>query len=148
MLQARAEGQLTATDPDVIDSQFKIVRGAIIVVLGLFGGGVLGGVIGLFVYANSRTPTIHDGVFALIQAVGILLGTGLGYLAARSAEAQEHLIDASARAGAVLLKKYRPKPGLAGHSNVGQRVIKTQSNEGEEYLQQILNGRLRNATKS
>ncbi|HLW38627.1 MAG TPA: hypothetical protein VKR99_09385, partial [Candidatus Eremiobacteraceae bacterium] len=92
---------------------------------------------GLFVYANSRNPSAHDGVFALIQTVGVLVGLGLGYVAAKGTEAQEQLIEASAKAGVALLKKYRSRPGAAGNSNVGHRQI-GQTTIGDDYLRQLL----------
>jgi len=120
------------------DSQVKLFRTGVMIAMGLFGGTVLGGVVGLFVYANSRTPNAHDGVFAVIQIVGVVLGLAMGYLAAKGAEAQEQLIEASQRAGITMLKKYRPKPGNAGNGNVGQRVIGTPSNVGEDFINQLI----------
>lgn len=121
-----------------VDAQVKIFRTGVMIAMGLFAGTVLGGVVGLFVYANSRTPNAHDGVFAVIQIFGVVLGLAMGYLAARGAEAQERLLEASQRAGITMLKKYKPKPGNAGHGNVGQRVIGAPSNAGEDFLNQLL----------
>src|ERR1700736_768162 len=121
------------------DSQVKLFRTGVMIAMGLFGGTVLGGVVGLFVYANSRTPNAHDGVFAVIKVVGVVLGLALGYLAAKGAEAQEQLIDASQRAGITMLKKYRPKRGNAGNGNVGQRGIGAPApNLGEDFLNELL----------
>jgi len=120
------------------DNQVKLFRTGVMIAMGLFGGTVLGGVVGLFVYANSRTPNAHDGVFAVIQVVGVILGLAMGYLGAKGAEAQEQLLDASQRASVTMLKKYRPKPGNAGNGNVGQRVIGAPANVGEEFLNQLL----------
>ena len=121
MLQSQLQkGDGHKTD---FDNQVKLFRTGVMIGMGLFAGTVLGGVVGLFVYANSRTPNVHDGIFAIIQVVGVMLGLGMGFLAARSTEAQEQLLEASQRAGLTMLKKYKPKPGNAGQSNVGQRVI-------------------------
>jgi MFS family permease len=125
-------------DKTDFDSRVKAFRTGLMIAMGLFGGTVLGGVVGLFVYANSRTPNAHDGVFAVIQIVGVILGIAMGYLAAKGAEAQEQLLDASQRASVTMLKKYRPKPGNAGNGNVGQRVIGAPANVGEEFLNQLL----------
>ena len=141
MLHTPVPGQLGkggAEKPE-IDAQVKLFRTGVMIAMGLFGGTVLGGVVGLFVYANSRTPQAHDGVFAIIQVVGVVLGLAMGYLAAKGAEAQEQLLEASQRAGMTMLKKYRPKPGTAGNSNVGHRVIGAPSpNVGEDFLNQLL----------
>jgi len=120
-----------------IDAQFKLARAIVITAGGVFAGTVLGGVAGLFVYANSRTPSVHDGIYVVIQTFGVLIGVGLGYLAAKGAEAQEKFIEASGKAGVTLLKKYRTRPGINGNSNVGQRNIAT-NNVGDEYLRQLL----------
>ena len=143
MLQSQTPERLRSTgqDPE-FDGRVKLIRTTAMIAMGLFAGTVLGGVIGLFVYANSRTPNVHDGVFAVIQVLGVLLGLGMGFLAARGAEAQEQLIEASQRAGVSMLKKYKPKPGGAGHSNnVGERVIGPATNNvGEDFLKTLLNG--------
>ncbi len=124
------------------DSRVSLFRRGMMIVFGLFGGTVLGGVVGLFVYANSRTPNAHDGVFAVIQVVGVLLGLGMGLFAARSSDEQEQMLEASQRAGVSMLKKYKPKPGTAGHSNVGQRVIGASVDDSaavsEQYLKTLL----------
>src|SRR5579864_4901545 len=106
-----------------IESQFNLIRTIVIVGLGLFAGAVLGGVAGLFVYANSRNPSAHDGFFVLIQAMGVIVGVALGYLTAKGIETQEQIVESSARAGVSLLKKYRARPGTAAHGNVGHRKI-------------------------
>jgi hypothetical protein len=129
MLNTQSDGQFAKSDvrkPD-FEAQVKVFKTGVMIAMGLFAGTVLGGVVGLFVYANSRTPNMHDGIFVLIQAVGVLLGVGMGYLAARSNAAQDQLIEASQRAGTSMLKKYKPKPGNSGQSNVGQHTIKTAS---------------------
>jgi len=141
MLQTQVPGQFGkgGEEKTDFDHQVKLFRTGVMIAMGLFGGTVLGGVVGLFVYANSRTPNAHDGVFAIIQVVGVVLGLAMGYLAARGAEAQEQLLEASQRAGITMLKKYRPKPGNAGNGNVGQRVIGAPSpNVGEDFLNQLL----------
>lgn len=141
MLNSHAGSQVHSSEgqDNVFETQVRFFRTGVIVALGVFAGTVLGGVCGLFVYANSRTPNQHDGVFVVIQALGIILGVAMGYLAAKSAEAQEQLIDASQRAGTLLLRRYRPKPGTAGHSNVGQRTIgASPTTEGEDFLRSIL----------
>lgn len=126
------------------DGGVKVFRRGMMIALGLFGGTVMGGIVGLFVYANSRNPNVHDGVFAVIQIVGVLLGLGMGLIAARSSDAQDQLLEASQRAGGSMLKKYKPKPGAAGNSNVGQRVIGAPIEDanaaaaGEEYLKTLL----------
>ncbi|MDQ6766912.1 MAG: hypothetical protein M3Z41_03795 [Candidatus Eremiobacteraeota bacterium] len=139
MLQPQAQGQTqkTVAQKPEFDVQVKLFRTGVMVAMGLFAGTVLGGIVGLFVYANSRTPNAHDGVFAVIQILGVVLGLAMGYLAARSAEAQEQLFEASQRAGISMLKKYKPKPGGSGHANVGQRVIGS-ANAGEEFLKTLL----------
>lgn len=162
MLNTQTDGQFAKSDvrkPD-FDARLKVFRTAVMVAMGLFAGTVLGGIVGLFVYANSRTPNVHDGIFAVIQAIGVLLGVGMGYLAARSTAAQDQLIETSQRAGMTMLKKYKPKPGNSGQSNVGQHTIKTTSmagapapsaaasatqvsaaasKDGEEFLKTLLN---------
>ena len=146
MLNTQAQGELRSSpERSDFELQVKIFRIGTMIALGLFAGTVLGGVIGLFVYANSRTPNVHDGVFAIIQVLGVLAGLAMGFLAARSVEAQEQLIEASQRAGLSMLRKYRPKPGANGHHGVGQRVIggaaaKAASSAGEEFLKTLLNG--------
>jgi MFS family permease len=141
MLQTQVPGQFGKDGSEKTDfeRQVKMFRTGVMITMGLFAGTVLGGVVGLFVYANSRQPNVHDGVFAVIQVVGVLLGLAMGYLAARGAEAQEQLLEASQRAGITMLKKYRPKPGNSGHSNVGQRVMNT-GTTGEEFLNKLLSG--------
>jgi hypothetical protein len=141
MLHAPTSGQLAKeTGPgSQFDTRIKGIRMAGMVAAGLFAGAVLGGISGLFVYANSRTPNAHDGVFAIIQVVGVLLGLFMGYVAARGAEAQDQMIEASYKAGLVMLKKYKPKPGTAGHSTVGERVIGPVHNVGEEFLKTLIN---------
>jgi hypothetical protein len=132
MLNTQTDGQFAKSDvrkPD-FDARLKVFRTAVMIAMGLFAGTVLGGIVGLFVYANSRTPNVHDGIFAVIQAIGVLLGVGMGYLAARSTAAQDQLIETSQRAGMTMLKKYKPKPGNSGQSNVGQHTIKTTSVAG------------------
>jgi len=137
MIHAHTNGSIGQAPAAKIDAQFNLVRTIVITAFGVFGGAVLGGVAGLFVYANSRNPSAHDGVFALIQTVGVLVGLGLGYVAAKGTEAQEQLIEASAKAGVALLKKYRSRPGAAGNSNVGHRQI-GQTTIGDDYLRQLL----------
>jgi F0F1-type ATP synthase assembly protein I len=139
MLQTQAPSQYGkgGEHKTEFDTKVKLFRTGVMIAMGLFAGTVLGGVVGLFVYANSRTPNAHDGVFAVIQVVGVVLGVAMGYLAARSAEAQEQLIEASQRAGMSMLRKYKPKPGNTGPGNVGQRVIGP-SNTGEEFLKTLL----------
>lgn len=117
----------------------KLVRTMGMIATGLFAGAVLGGIVGLFVYANSRTPNAHDGVFAIIQVVGVLVGLLMGYIAARGADAKDQVMEASYRAGLSMLKKYKPKPGTAGHSTVGERVIGPVHNVGEDFLKTLLN---------
>lgn len=121
------------------ETRIKLIRTIGMIATGLFAGTVLGGIIGLFVYANSRTPNAHDGVFAVIQVVGVLVGLLMGYIAARGAEAQDQMMEASHRAGLNMLKKYKPKPGTAGTSTVGERVIGPVQNVGEEFLKTLLN---------
>lgn len=139
MIQAHTNGSVAnGHKPSVdIDAQFNLVRTIVITAGGLFGGAVLGGVAGLFVYANSRNPSAHDGVFALIQTVGLVVGIALGYLAAKGTAAQEQLIESSAKAGVALLKKYRSRPGAATGANVGHRSI-GQTTIGDDYLKQLL----------
>lgn len=140
MINARANGSIdaNATTKMSIDAQFNLFRTIVITGLGTFVGAVLGGVVGLFVYANSRNPSAHDGVYALIQSAGVLLGIMLGYLAAKGVQDQEQLIDANAKAGVTLLKKYRSRPGAPAQANVGQRNI-GQKSVGDDYLRQLLN---------
>ncbi|MDQ6780700.1 MAG: hypothetical protein M3Z37_06060 [Candidatus Eremiobacteraeota bacterium] len=139
MINARANGSIdaNATTKISIDAQFNLFRTIVITALGLFIGAILGGVVGLFVYANSRNPSAHDGVYALIQTAGVLLGIALGYLTAKGVQAQEQMIDASAKAGVTLLKKYRSRPGSPAQANVGQRNI-GQKTIGDDYLRQLL----------
>ena len=131
MLQAQSPGRFAKdTGPGTeFDTRVNLLRTVAMIGSGLFAGAVMGGVIGLFVYANSRTPRAHDGVFAVIQVLGVLVGLMMGYIAARGAEAQERMLEASHRAGLVMLKKYKPKPG-ATNSSVGERVIGPVSNAG------------------
>jgi hypothetical protein len=136
-------GKIETQAPD-IDAQMKLFRGVIITAMGLFAGTVLGGVVGLFVYANSRTPNVHDHVFAAIQTLGVILGVAMGYLAARSAETQEQLVDAAQRAGSILLRKYRPKAGDGGNSDIGHRTIgdkritaRAHSEKAEDFLRTL-----------
>jgi hypothetical protein len=121
------------------ETRVKLLRTVGMIATGLFAGAVMGGIIGLFVYANSRTPNAHDGVFAIIQVVGVLVGLFMGYIAARSAEAQDQMIEASFKAGLTMLRKYKPKPGTSGTSTVGERVIGPVHNVGEEFLKTLLN---------
>lgn len=118
-----------------LEHQFNLIRTSVIVGVGLFCGAVLGGVAGLFVYANSRNPSAHDGFFVAIQMVGVIAGVALGYLAAKSVETQEQIVEASSRAGVALLKKYRTRPG-GSNGNVGHRKIG--SSLGDDYLRQLL----------
>jgi hypothetical protein len=159
MLNTQTDGQFVKSEirkPD-FDAKVKVFRTSVMVAMGVFAGTVLGGVVGLFVYANSPTPDLHDGIFAVIQTIGVLLGVGMGLFAARNTAAQDQLIETSQRAGTTMLKKYKPKPGNSGHSNVGQHTIKTTSNvapsvapaaapaaavakDGEEFLKTLLGG--------
>ena len=136
----RAQGQFSKdTEPGTpFDTRVKTIRTIGMVLAGLFAGTLLGGIVGLFVYANSRTPGAHDGIFAIIQVVGVLAGLVMGFIAARGAAAQDQLAEASHRAGMAMLKKYKPKPGANGNQNVGQRVIGPVSNAGEEFLKTLL----------
>jgi hypothetical protein len=118
------------------DGRMKLFRTSVIVGLGVFVGAVMGGVCGLFVYANSRTPYVHDGVYAIIQITGIIAGLVLGYLAARNAQAHDEVVEASHKAGSMLLRRYKPKPGMNGQSNVGHRTIG--SSNTEEFLRNLL----------
>jgi MFS family permease len=160
MLQTQAPGQGQGQSTE-FDTRVRAFRSGVMIAAGVFGGTVLGGIVGLFVYAQSRTPNVHDGVFAVIQVAGVILGLVMGLAAARGAEAQDQLLDASQRAGTTMLKKYKPKPGTTGQANVGQRVIKPASavdlvtpmpsagqqvspavaNAGEEFLKTLLNGK-------
>ena len=99
-----------------IEHQFNLARTIVIVALGLFAGAVLGGVAGLFVYANSRNPSAHDGFFVLIQAMGVIVGVALGYLAAKGVETQEQIIEASARAGVSLLVAAQAAAAIDGRA--------------------------------
>ena len=126
------------------DAKVRTIRKAGMVAAYVFGGTVMGGVVGLFVYAQSKTPNVHDGVFAVIQIVGVVLGLVMGLIAARGIEAQDQLLEASHRAGISMLKKYKPKPG-AGQHNVGERVIGPTSNAGEEYLKTLLSAQAKTA---
>ncbi len=142
MLQTQAPGQLGkgGGQRSEFDERVKMFRGGAMIAMGIFAGAVLGGIVGLFVYANTRTPDVaHDGIFAIIQIAGVALGLVMGLIAARSYESQEQLIDASHRAGMTMLKKYKPKPGAQGQANVGQRVIGGAPNAGEEFLKTLLN---------
>lgn len=145
MFQPQAEGQtgINSGSQSDFDARFKLIRTGIIVAGWIFVGTVLGGCVGLFVYANSRTPNVHDGVFAVIQAVGVLLGVAMGFLAAKGTEAQDAFLAASSRAGKSMLRKYKPRPGTAGNSNVGQRtigkpVVESYDTEGDEFLRTML----------
>jgi len=142
MLQTQTPGQFAKApgQDEEFDARVKIIRKAAMIAAGLFAGTVIGGVTGLFVYANSRTPNAHDGVFAVIQILGVVFGFAMGFLAARGAEAQDQQNEVSQRASISMLKKYKPRPGAAGHSNVGQRVIGPADNAGEEFLKSLLNG--------
>jgi hypothetical protein len=120
------------------ETRVKFIRSAGMIVTGFFAGAVLGGIAGLFVYANSRTPSAHDIVFAVIQVAGVLVGLFMGYIAARGADVQDQMLDASHRAGLAMLKKYRPKPGAAGHSTVGERVIGPAHKVGEDFLKTLV----------
>ncbi|MBV8263932.1 MAG: hypothetical protein JOY87_08945 [Candidatus Eremiobacteraeota bacterium] len=145
MLHAPSSGQLAKeTGPGSrFETRIKLFRTAGMIVAGLFAGTVIGGIVGLFVYANSRTPNAHDGVFAVIQVVGVLVGLFMGYVAARGAEAQDQMIEASYKASLIMLKKYKPKPGAGGNSTVGERVIGPVHNAGEEFLKTLLNSSAR-----
>jgi len=68
MINARANGSIetNATTKMSIDAQFNLFRTIVITGLGTFVGAVLGGVVGLFVYANSRNPSAHDGVYEFL----------------------------------------------------------------------------------
>ncbi|SRR5579872_1430621 len=134
MLNTHAHG--TGDGQDQFELRFKQLRTGAIVSFGFFVGALMGGVCGLFVYANSKTPNVHDGVYVLIQSVGILSGLVLGYLAARNVETQDELIEAAQKAGGSLLRRYKPKPGTASHSNVGQRTIGASA--GEDFLKTLL----------
>ncbi len=142
MLQARNPSQVVReTGPgSPFDTRVKLIRTIGMIGAGLFAGTVLGGVVGLFVYANSREPNAHDAVFAVIQVVGVLAGLAMGYFAARGVEAQDQLLDSSNRAGLTMLKKYKPKPGIGGGlPNVGERVIGAgESKVGEDFLKTLL----------
>ncbi|GEM_PF-1560666 len=160
MLQTQAPGQGRGQSTE-FDTRVRTFRSGVMIAAGVFGGTVLGGIVGLFVYAQSRNPNVHDGVFAVIQITGVIVGLVMGLAAARGAEAQDQLLDASQRAGTTMLKKYKPKPGTTGQANVGQRVINPVStvgtvspapaatqqvspavaNAGEEFLKTLLNGK-------
>jgi MFS family permease len=137
---SRAQGQFSKeTEPGtVFDTRVKLIRTVSMVGGGLFVGALLGAIVGLFVYANTRTPNAHDGIFAIIQVVGVLAGLMMGFLAARGAAEQDQLAEASHRAGMAMLKKYKPKPGANGNQNVGERVIGPVANAGEEFLKTLL----------
>jgi len=139
MLTGRVHGQLGTGENQEsdFDARLRLFRTGVTIAFGVFVGTVLGGVCGLFVYANSRTPNVHDGVYVVIQSLGIILGVAMGYLAARNSQAQEDLIEASYKAGSSLLRRYKPKPGTAGNSNVGQRTIGANT-AGEEFLKTLL----------
>jgi hypothetical protein len=137
MLHAQAQSPLTQ-DESEFDTRVKLLRKVAITALGVFAGAVMGGVCGLFVYANSRTPNVHDGVYIVIQSIGLVLGLAMGFLAARNIDAQDEFIEASQKAGTTLLRRYKPKPGAAGLSNVGQRTIGAANNAGEEFLRTLL----------
>jgi hypothetical protein len=127
-------------DPIDDDAAFRarvnLIRTSVIVAFGLFVGAVLGGVCGLFVYANSRNPGPHDPLYAIIQSVGIIVGLVMGYLAARNAQVQDDMLESSQRAGTTLLRRYKPKPGAAGQSNVGQRTIGATT--ADDFLKTLL----------
>lgn len=139
MLNTQVQGPLGKVESheSAFDARVKLFRSSVMMGLGLFVGTVLGGVCGLFVYANSRTPNQHDGVYIVIQALGIIAGVAMGYFSARNAEAQEDLIEAAQKAGGSLLRRYKPKPGTAGNSNVGQRTIGA-NKAGEDFLKTLL----------
>lgn len=139
MLTTQVNGQLGTSENQEsdFDARVKLFRTAVTIAFGLFVGTVLGGVCGLFVYANSRTPNVHDGVYVVIQTLGIILGVAMGYLVARNSQAQEELIETSYKAGSSLLRRYKPKPGTSGNSNVGQRTIGVNA-AGEEFLRTLL----------
>jgi hypothetical protein len=80
---------------------------------------------------------VHDGFYVVIQSLGILAGLAFGYLAARNVEAEDDAIEAAQKAGGSLLRRYKPKPGTANHSNVGQRTIGGNP-AGEEFLKTLL----------
>jgi hypothetical protein len=137
MLQTQSQEKFAENDSDVaFEARVKVFRTSVITAFGLFAGTVLGGVCGLLVYANSRTPNEHDGVYAIIQAVGILVGLAMGYLCARNAQAQDDLVESSLKAGSTLLRRYKPKPGSGGQSDVGQRTINPGS--AEDFLKTLL----------
>lgn len=119
------------------DARVRRLRTGAIVAFGFFVGAVMGGVCGLFVYANSKTPNVHDGVYVVIQSLGIVVGLLFGYLAARNVDAQDEIVEAAQKAGGSLLRRYKPKPGTASHSNIGQRTIGG-NDGGEEFLKTLL----------
>ena len=134
MLSTQAHGR---GDDAEFDAKVKQLRTWSIVAFGLCAGVLFGGICGLFVYANSRTPNVHDGVYLVIQILGIVIGLAFGYFAARNVGAQDDLIEASQRAATSLLRRYKPKAGTADHSNVGQRTIGP-SDTGEDFLKSLL----------
>ena len=134
MLSTQAHGRGDDTE---FDARVKQLRTWSLVTFGLCAGVLFGGICGLFVYANSRTPNVHDGPYIVIQSLGILIGLAFGYFAARNVDAQDDLLESSQRAATTLLRRYKPKAGTANHSNVGQRTIGP-SDSGEEFLKTLL----------
>ncbi|MBC5806116.1 MAG: hypothetical protein ACR2KS_10905 [Candidatus Eremiobacter antarcticus] len=131
------------------EARVRLLRTAMFVGFGLFGGAVLGGVCGLFLYANSQNPEVHDSLYAVIQIGGVLLGGIVGYFIGTGSQTQQEMVDGSQRSGGTLLKKYRMRQGAgaSGASNVGQRDMSARgglverNDAGEEYLKKILNGK-------
>jgi hypothetical protein len=137
MLHTQSQEKFGESNSDAaFEARVKLFSATLITAFGLFVGAVIGGVCGLLVYVNSRTPNQHDGVYALIQTVGILVGLAMGYLAARNARAQDDLVEASLKAGSTLLRRYKPKPGSGGQSDVGQRTIT--STNAEDFLKTLV----------
>lgn len=128
----------TDGDESSFDRRVKKLRTGVIVAFGFFVGAVMGGICGLFLYVDSKTPNVHDGFYAVIQILGILAGLAFGYLAARNVEAEDDAVEAAQKAGGSLLRRYKPKAGTATHSNVGQRTIGGPAATGEEFLKTLL----------
>jgi hypothetical protein len=150
MIQPRSGQKMPVVKPPqpAPEARLRFFRTAMFVGFGLFGGAVLGGVCGLFLYANSQNPEVHDSLYAVIQIAGVLLGGIVGFFIGTGSQTQQELLDGSQRTGGTLLKKYRMRQGAgaSGLSNVGQRDMTarprlTEHNDGEEYLKKILNGK-------
>jgi multidrug transporter EmrE-like cation transporter len=130
MLSVQARDQSSNDADEVFEARIRLLKAVAITALGLFIGGVLGGVLGLFAYANARNPAPHDVMYAILQSAGIIVGLLMGYLAARNSRVHEEMLEASLRAGGSLLRRYRPKPGTGGVSNIGHRTIGSDAAEG------------------